>query len=111
VEAGLPNFWEQDFASGSPAAHLPSQKSLAAGPQGRLHQRGGLYGWPIWLSTPENDKTDKKRAVAFVTEKPQPFRAFAPARPIAQCGKRGKTLQGRCRFFADACPETCRNWV
>jgi hypothetical protein len=83
VEAGLPNFWEQDFASGSPAAHLPFQKSLAAGPQGRLHQRGGLYGWPIWLSTPENDKTDKKRAVSFVTEKPQPFRAFAPARPVA----------------------------
>jgi hypothetical protein len=44
VEAELPNFWEQDFASGSPAAYLPYQKIAAAGPQGRLHQRGGLYG-------------------------------------------------------------------
>jgi len=44
VEAELPNFWEQNFASGSPAAYLPYQKIAAAGPQGRLHQRGGLYG-------------------------------------------------------------------
>src|ERR1700749_3092583 len=27
VEAVLPNFWEQNFASGSPAAYLPYQKN------------------------------------------------------------------------------------
>ena len=61
VEARLPNFWEQDFASGYPAAYLPYQKIAVAGPQGRLHQRGGLYGRPFGVSTPENDKTEKKQ--------------------------------------------------
>ena len=44
VEAELPNFWEQEGSSGCPAAPLPFLKFAGGGPQGRRHQRGGLYG-------------------------------------------------------------------
>jgi hypothetical protein len=87
VEAVLPNFWEQNFASGHPAAYLPYQKFAAAGPQGRLHQRGGLYGRPFLVSTPENDKTDKKRnRYSASSETPGALGFFAPSTGDAQIG-------------------------
>jgi len=70
VEAQLPNFWEQGFLSGHPAAPLPFQDFAT---QQRRKSRsasamGGLYGRPFWLSTPQNDKNDiwerdRRRAV------------------------------------------------
>jgi hypothetical protein len=54
----------------------PFKKSLLPGPQGRRQQRGGLYGWPFWLSTPEDDKTDKKRNAAFALPKRPDFGAL-----------------------------------
>jgi hypothetical protein len=84
MEAELPNFWEQESSSGYPAAPLPyPENAWRGGRKASSFSAGGLYGRPFGVSTPENDKTDKKRAVSFVTEKPQPFRAFAPARPVA----------------------------
>src|SRR3569833_4571085 len=50
VEAGLPNFWEQDFASGSPAAHLHFLFSLVVGLFGCLFLCVGFFGWFFWLS-------------------------------------------------------------
>jgi len=70
VEAQLPNFWEQGFLSGHPAAPLPFQDFAT---QQRRKSRsasamGGLYGRPFLLSTPQNDKNDiwrrdRRRAV------------------------------------------------
>ena len=45
VEAGLPNFWEQEGSSGCPAAPLPFLEFAFDGGAAALrHQRGGLYG-------------------------------------------------------------------
>ena len=95
MEARLPNFWEQEGSSGCPAAPLPFLEfAVDAGAAALRHQRGGLYGWPICLSTPENDKTDKKRNAAFATENSQPRRAFfAPASGPADVGSGEKSAR------------------
>ena len=65
---------------------------------------------PFWVSTPENDKTDKKRSAGSSLSKPQAIQAFQPAPPVQRMWDAVKKMQEadrRRRFFRlSACDGT-----
>jgi hypothetical protein len=90
LEAALPNFWEQESSSGCPAAPLPFPEFAAAGRKAVVISEAGYMRGPFWVSTPENDKTDKKRNAGIAALKPAArlgFRPTAPTRPMWEAGK------------------------
>ncbi len=59
MEAELPNFWEQDFASGYPAAYLPFQKSLPPGRKAVCISEAGYMADPFGCQHPKMTKLTK----------------------------------------------------
>jgi hypothetical protein len=81
MEAELPNFWEQESSSGYPAAPLPyPENAWRGGRKASSFSAGGLYGRPFGVSTPENDKTDKKQIAGFEPLKPPAPQGFSHPR-------------------------------
>ncbi|MEQ1900686.1 MAG: hypothetical protein ABL866_08125 [Devosia sp.] len=86
--------------------HLcPFQKSPSTGPQGRRQQRGGLYGWHFWVSTPENDKTDKNRRSVLSPLEPAAQRVFLLVARQHEMGAVKPKSKRACCQFGIACPK------
>ncbi len=49
---------------------------------------------PFWVSTPENDKTDKKRNAEIAALKPAARLGFRPTAPVTRMWEVAKNFQG-----------------
>ena len=93
LEAALPNFWEQESSSGCPAAPLPFPEFAAAGRKAVVISEAGYMRGPFLVSTPENDKTDKKRNAGIAALKPAARLGFRPTAPTRLMWEAGKNFQ------------------
>jgi hypothetical protein len=76
VEAGLPNFWEQDFASGYPAAYLPYQKSPPPGRKAVCISEAGYMAGHLGCQHPKMTKPTKNEIGIWRFRKPPAQQAF-----------------------------------
>ena len=110
--------WKQSFlifgnrrvASGFPAAPLPYPEIAArGGRKAASFSAGGLYGRPFWVSTPENDKTDKNRTASLPPEKPPALSSLsARTRQCTRDGTQPIIARAVRSNRATVPPETCR---
>ena len=77
MEAVLPNFWEQNFASGSPAAYLPYQKSLPPGRKAVCISEAGYMADGFCCQHPKMTKPTKFKTAVPPLENPRRSGAFA----------------------------------
>jgi len=90
VEAELPNFWEQNFASGSPAAYLPYQKSLPPGRKAVCISEAGYMADGFCCQHPKMTKPTKNETPILSSKIPSRAGAFLPARREACMWELGK---------------------
>ena len=76
VEAGLPNFWEQNFASGYPAAYLPFQKSPPPGRKAVCISEAGYMADLLGCQHPKMTKPTKNKTAGLGPQKPRRLWAF-----------------------------------
>jgi hypothetical protein len=75
--------------------HLcPFLNSLPAGRKAVVFSEAGYMRGPFLVSTPENDKTDKKQAAGSPLSKPPAIKAFRPASPVDGMWDAVKNMQG-----------------
>jgi len=78
MEAVLPNFWEQNFASGSPAAYLPYQKSLPPGRKAVCISEAGYMADGFCCQHPKMTKPTKNETPISPSKIPSITGAFLP---------------------------------
>jgi len=83
MEAVLPNFWEQNFASGSPAAYLPYQKSLPPGRKAVCISEAGYMADGFCCQHPKMTKPTKSEIIGPAFKKPRRAGPFFPPRQCA----------------------------
>jgi hypothetical protein len=81
MEAVLPNFWEQNFASGSPAAYLPYQKSLPPGRKAVCISEAGYMADGFCCQHPKMTKPTKNETPISPSKIPSRAGTFSPSRP------------------------------
>jgi hypothetical protein len=111
VEARLPNFWEQNFASGSPAAYLPYQKSLSPGRKAVCISEAGYMAGSFACQHPKMTKPTKFKIVRSVIRKARRAGCFRQPRQRGRMWGAVENLQEHDRTKPRHRPETCRIWV
>lgn len=108
MEARLPNFWEQNFASGSPAAYLPYQKSLPPGRKAVCISEAGYRADGFCCQHSKMTKLTKNETSVLALEKPRRAGGFAPTAPVTDMWDVLKNLQVGAAKFRRRQPETRR---